>query len=129
MPTHEDYVPTPKERVPANGVVIEFSEDNKRAAGNSAQGLKEALENALSDSGEKASVKLEKIDPNAQDIGTILGIVLAGPAVVAIAKGIADWMRRTGQGSITIVRPDGTRVEITNIASADIPKTTAALSG
>lgn len=64
----------------------------------------------------------KKTDNNSQDIGTILTVILAGPAVVALAKGISDWLAKQASKPKLIIR-DGqgnTIVELDNMPSKDV---------
>jgi hypothetical protein len=46
-----------------------------------------------------------------QDYGTIVGVVLSAPAVIVLARGIADWLRRQAEPvSLVIMDIDGNRV-------------------
>jgi hypothetical protein len=52
------------------------------------------------------------------DAGTIIQIVLNAGALVAIAKGIADWLRMHQGAEIKIECRDGTKVEAKTVTSA-----------
>jgi len=115
------FVPFPPARVPADGVIVEFPDHNPREAANLARDLKRMIDKSLVD-GDGASSRIEKVDPNAQDVGTVLAIILGAKATVALAAGIAAWMRRKNQGRLRVVRPDGTAVDVTNAESDDMAK-------
>jgi hypothetical protein len=119
---HEDYVPANAASIPQDGLVIEFPDVGKREAGDNAKDLKVALDNAAADAGIVSSVYLEKADPNAQDPGTILAIIFGAKATVALAAGIALWMRRKNQARIRIRYPDGTDADISGAESGDVAK-------
>ena len=72
--------------------------------------------------------KVEKVDPNAQDPGTIIAIILGAKATLAIATGIALWMRRKNQGRIRLRFPDGTKADISGTESHDIQGIVRAIS-
>lgn len=125
---HEDYVPAPLASIPQDGVVIEFPDVNKRQAGDNAKELKLALDNAAADASVASDVRLQKVDPNAQDPGTILAIILSAKATIALATGIALWMRRRNQGRIKIRYPNGMEADISGAESRDISKIAQALN-
>jgi hypothetical protein len=132
---HEDYVPAPASLIPQDGFVIEFPDVNKRLAGENAQELKAALDNAAADAGISSGVRLEKADPNTMDPGTILAVILAAKATVvgakatvALATGIALWLRRKNQARIRIRYSNGTEVDISGAESGDISKIAETLS-
>lgn len=52
-------------------------------------------------------IKLERArdKPYTQDLGAILVVVLSAPAIVELAKGIADWMRK--RNVMVTLSPDG----------------------
>jgi hypothetical protein len=74
--------------------------------------------------GEKAALLLETLgdvapgvqadvvrtDTGAQDVGTAVVLLLSAPAVVAVAKGIANFMVRERPGNLYIETADGTVV-------------------
>jgi hypothetical protein len=63
-------------------------------------------------------LKLDRNDPNTMDLGTTLSLVLAAPAAVALAKGIADWMRRQAAPKLVIITDKG-RIEVAGDLPAD----------
>jgi Effector Associated Constant Component 1 len=125
---HEDYVPAEVASIPQDGFVIEFPDANKREAGDNAKDLKVVLDNAAADAGIASGVRLEKTDPNAQDPGTILAVILGAKASIALATGIALWMRRRNQARIRIRYPDGTEADIIGAESRDVSKIAQALN-
>ena len=52
-------------------------------------------------------VAVEKDDANTQDMGATLTIALSAPAIVAVAQGIADWLRKRRIGSTIELEIDG----------------------
>jgi hypothetical protein len=48
------------------------------------------------------AVRRGKAEPSAMDLGAIVGIVASSGAAVAIARGVADWMRRTRDVTLNI---------------------------
>jgi hypothetical protein len=125
---HQEYVPAQPASIPLNGFVIEFPDENKREAGDRAKDLKIALDNASADAGTISEVCLAKADPNAQDPGTILAVILDAKASIALATGIALWMRRRNQARIRIRYPNGAHVDISGLESRDVPKIAQAIS-
>jgi hypothetical protein len=63
------------------------------------------LRNDLLDASSEIEVDVEKEDPTTQDPGTILVLVLGTPAILAIAKGIADFLRR--ERASIVIESDG----------------------
>jgi hypothetical protein len=125
---HEDYVPARADSIPPNGFVVEFPEASKVDAGDNAKDLKIELDNAAADARVASSVHLAKADPNAQDPGTILAVILGAKASIALATGIALWMRRKNQAYIRIRYPDGKHVDISGVESRDVSKIAQVLS-
>ena len=92
--------------------VIKFESTSTAAANRYADELREAILDASSD----VQVTLKKDDPSTMDFGGTLVILLGTPAVIAIAKGIGNWLKRRNTACITIEAPDG-RVIARNISS------------
>jgi hypothetical protein len=94
---------------------IEFEDVESRVAGQYARQLADAVQ------GTDPSIRatLAPSDPLHQELGTILGIVLGAKAVVALTKGIADWLKLRQQASITI-KCKGNEVVAKNITSKDV---------
>jgi hypothetical protein len=89
--------------------------------------LEESLGRRLRSAGhrtEAESLKLIRQNPNGQDLGSIVSIVLAAPVVVELARGIADYLRRLAPKERTIVLSDAkTRLELSNPTQDDLTKT------
>lgn len=67
-------------------------------AGEAARWLADALREVRGVS----KVSREKEDPSAMDLGAIVGVVVSSGATLAIARGIADWLRRTRDTKLKI---------------------------
>lgn len=76
------------------------------------------LRDALVDASDEVEVDLVRDDPNKQDFGTILSIVLGAPAVVAIAKALGDWLKMRAGASVTFTTAEG-KVVLENISAKD----------
>jgi hypothetical protein len=100
---------------------IRFEEPSVAEAGNKAEGLRRDLLEVSPD----VRLKIEQEDPSNQDFGATLVLILGAPAAVAVAKGVADYLRRVG-GKITI-EADG-KVVATNISGSDLGKIEQALA-
>jgi hypothetical protein len=68
-----------------------------------AQSLKEAIRAEAPDT----PVEQRRDNKENQDFGATLGIILAGPAIVAIAKGIEQWLTRHHAVTIEVTTADG----------------------
>jgi hypothetical protein len=66
---------------------------------------------------DRAQAAVVKDDPTTQDFGATLILVLGTPAIVVVARAIADYIQRRGV-SVSIT-PDG-GVSISNVRSADV---------
>ena len=84
------------------------------------------LRDVILNSAENLDVKITKEDPNNQDFGGTLVLVLAAPASVVVAKGVANWLARRGR-QITITGPDG-EVRASGLAAGEVERIVAALS-
>ena len=69
--------------------------------------LAENLRDAILDSHPGVSVQKQRDDQSSQDFGATLILLLAAPAVVAVAKGIEHWLKLYQSARVRIERPDG----------------------
>jgi hypothetical protein len=83
------------------------------------------LREKLLDTSQDVQAEIEKDDPSTQDFGATLVLVLGAPAMVAIAKGIADYLRRD-RGSISI-EADG-KIIAQGISGEDAARIAEAMS-
>ena len=63
---------------------------------------------------------VEKADPSTQDPGSILVLVLGTPAIIAVARGLASFIRRERAASI-VIESDG-KVIAEGLRSEDAAK-------
>lgn len=79
---------------------VQPSEANKYAS---------ELQEWLLDINPEVQIKREREEPLTQDFGSTLVLILGTEAAVAIAHGIADWLRKRHNASITVwyKGPDG----------------------
>jgi hypothetical protein len=118
---------TPVDLIPENGFVIEFPGVSSPEASRCAAELEQLLKDELADTRSPASVERLRIEPEAQDLGTVLAIILGAKATIELAKGISKWLSRHNQGKLRLRTRDGREVAIDNIESKDIPATLKAL--
>jgi hypothetical protein len=84
-------------------VIIKFSGVDTRQSNVFAQSLRDAIRSEAPG----AHVNQRRDNKENQDFGATLGILLAGPAVVAIAKGVEQWLTRHHGVNLEITTPDG----------------------
>jgi hypothetical protein len=65
---------------------------------------------------EKVESSREKEDENTQDAGTILTIVLGSSAVVAVAKGVSNWLVKHRDVQLEITKGD-TKMKVNNLTT------------
>ncbi len=99
-------------------LLISFPDESLDEAGSNIADLKEHL--AMVAAGIETHQR--RADPNAQDMGATLAIVLAAPAVVAVAKGIADWLKmRAAKPKLVIRNKEGQSIlELDNMSTGDV---------
>ena len=89
-----------------------------------------SLSPALRERERTISVERRRANPESQDGGATLAIILGSAAVSAVAKGVAAWLARNSGTCIEIHAPDGTSVKVTHASGQDTAQTVeAALSG
>ena len=109
-------------------VVLRFEGLSSGEAGVEVRRLKEAILDTTPD----VQATVERGDAESMDAGTILSIVLATPAIIEVAKGIAAFLNKRGtrSGRLVVERPgsDG-RVErwVWEGDSPDVASVAAAL--
>jgi len=74
--------------------------EDQAAAGHSAQALADTLREAEG----VLEADRRKEDEITMDLGTIIAVIASSGATLAIARGIAAWLRTRKQASITIER-------------------------
>jgi hypothetical protein len=84
-------------------LIIEFENVDSAEAGARAR----ELEQAVLETDPSITTKRESSDRTHQELGTILTIVLGARAVVALANGIAEYLKLRRQTSIRIKCGDG----------------------
>lgn len=82
-----------------------------------AQEIVQEMNTDIEEQGIRTEIIKERKDT--QELGTILAIILGSKAIVEIAKGIADYIRKRSEVKITVKKEDGT-VLIENARSKDI---------
>src|SRR5437763_503081 len=89
---------------------IRIEAENDRAAQQATRTLTDHL---LEISG-VLGVERRKDDANTQDLGTIVQVIAASGATVALAQGIAEWLRRT-RGTKLRITDGHIKAEVENI--------------
>lgn len=78
----------------------------------------ESLRRTLQDIDPAIQAKRVRADPEALDFGTMLEVILAGPSILELAKGITNWLGRVHSSKLTVIGSDGTTI-VENISSHD----------
>ncbi len=92
--------------------IIKFEDTSHAGANIYAQDLRDFLHDASKD----IKITIKRDDPSTMDFGGTLVLVLGTPAIIAIANGLAAWLRRFNTASITIETDEG-KVIANNITS------------
>jgi hypothetical protein len=102
------------DKVTPTTIRIEFPVDSAAARSR----LAESLESSLRSGG----IRAERLKENShtQDLGTIISILVSGPAIIALAHALQAWLVRNNQSTL-IVRAPGKEIELLNVRSEDIP--------
>ena len=87
------------------------------------------LKETLLDSDHTASVERRSENKGHLDGGAILAIVLGSSATLAIAKGIKAFLSRNPRATLRFTRPDGTTVEVDNLAGRRVVQLAETLFG
>lgn len=87
------------------------------------------LTETLLDSDHTASVERRSGSKGHLDGGAILAIVLGSSATLAIAKGIQAFLSRNPRATLRFTRPDGTTVEVDNLAGRRVVQLAETLFG
>jgi len=69
------------------------------------------LASALAEEEPSVSITQRRANESTMDLGATLAILLSSGAVIAIAKGIADWLRRRPEVILKITLPDGLEMQ------------------
>ena len=96
-------------------VTISFPNNSSSKAGILADELQRELRREVQDKDGPIETEIRRLDPEAQDLGSSIVMVLGAPAVVLLAKAILEWARRKDQASIDI-----NGVVVRNVGSADV---------
>jgi hypothetical protein len=78
----------------------------------------ESLRRSLQEVDPTIQAKPIRADDEAMDFGASLAVILATPAIVALAKGISNWLARTHTSKLTVIGPDG-KIIVENIGARD----------
>lgn len=96
------------------GYIIRFED----ASAAEASAYADELRDRLLDEMEDIQAEIRREDPNKQDFGAVLEIVLNSKAVVAMAGAVGVWLKLRHSASITIQTKDGKTV-IKNLNQKD----------
>jgi hypothetical protein len=93
---------------------IRFNEMEPADAGRAADSLQRSIQEA----DPTIQAKRTRVDDEAMDFGASLAVILATPAIVALAKGISNWLARTHTSRLTVIGPDGKTI-VENIGARE----------
>jgi hypothetical protein len=75
----------------------------------------------LADKASQAQVSRRPERANTQELGSVLVLILGTEAAIAVAKGIAAWLKSRPSAKLVLKKPDGTEVQFDG-ASSDATK-------
>ena|ERR1051326_9203320 len=105
---------------------ISFPGLSAAEAGRGAAELEQEINQALREAHHPTVAKQHRTKPNSQDLGQVVQILLAAPASVVLARGIAlgiqKYLARTNRGSLKVALPNGTFVEVNDVEGKDLAK-------
>lgn len=78
----------------------------------------ESLRRSLQDLDPEINAKRVRSNSDTMDFGSTLEIILAAPAIVVLAKGLANWLERTHSSRLTVVDAAGSII-VENISARD----------
>ena len=79
----------------------------------------EELRNALLDATADITVQRKRENPQAQDFGSTLVLILGTPAVAAVVTALSNWLQLRKNASLSWKSADG-EINIQNISSKDV---------
>jgi hypothetical protein len=106
-------------------IVISFPEVSE-AEGNR---LANSLGPSIRELDSSLFVERRRTNPESQDFGATLAIILGSAAIAQLAKGIAAWLARNSGTTIEVIAPNGTAVKIKHASGDDTAQTVAAALG
>lgn len=97
--------------------IIEIGGVSPALANQYAEELKEALLGATSE----VEVEQRRADPDAQDFGATLVLILGTPVAVVLAKAFRDWINRRDNAKLHFKSKDG-EILLEGITARDVEK-------
>lgn len=94
-----------------------------------AEVLASDLHETILDSHHTASVQRRSNNKGHLDGGAILAVVFGSSATLAIAKGVQAFLSRNPRASLRFTKPDGTIVEVDNLAGRHVARLAETLFG
>lgn len=98
--------------------MVKFESSDLAEANKYADELREFILEQAANQNVNVEVNFARDDPETMDFGGTLILLLGTPALIAVAKGIGDWLRKRNTASITIETSDG-RLVAKNISAKD----------
>lgn len=103
-------------------IKIAFPEKTPDVAGRIADSLAKEIGREVKIEGRPVVPKVVRANPEAQDFGATLVLVLGTPAIIILARAIVAWAKRTNNSYIEL-----NGVRITNLESRDVADVVTAL--